>query len=790
MSHMNSVRALALGASALALIAASPALAQTVVVGRPAGQAPAPVGTTGLTANVALGSNGRLIFNHTDARYVVPLTTPTGANLSIGGVAGSIMDFQAGHTVLSQKSPIRVVSTRPPGLAASIFQPGSTSFFGQAIVRNGAELEIEQYYTLTTRYQGSGADRVSVVTEGDTFAGTIFSGGSVRVEAGGRLTGQGSFGGSSATYTIAGTISPHGFPDHTQNANEGPNGRFSFGDYGTGLLNFTSTAIYEVDVDFTLPDGKLANDTITSRANIVIDDGAQVNLRLKRAEGQTNYQVGRTFRLLGVEQPRAEQHYYQFNYSTVVGVTPPPSNILYLDMAANPNVKIGDVIQREYNGQKYNFTYAGLQTNIAAIDLKGSFTLPDDGSAQLTRYLGLRLQDVFANVNSIVTEPGSKEGVQKSVPVRAYVDLVIEQNRTFDEDADTANGRLAAAALQAIGDHNPLYTRLMNLPVDSAAIPDLPAFFDALSGQLYVGVRGLLTQDAYAVQRSLSRRLSGYEPGGAHLWMDGQSGRRRLDDTGEAARLDETAYGFLTGIDATVTGPWRVGIAGGWRTAEIDSPHSAVGEADVRQWQAQLYTSGAWGGVRGLAGVGYSQASVEARRDVALVDVIDARLDGDYDGTVFNAFGELSFVHDMGVAAVEPFVGYNYVTTDTDPVKESDARGDVVGPALLVSGDQTTVSFATVGTRARITASGPLSFNGLIGWRRGFGDLELEGLNLLNNREQIAVRSANLSENAAVVEAGVRWRVTDRVTLDAGYDGVIGDEGHDHAARVGVSLRF
>lgn len=791
---MRRASVLTLGAAAIA----APAAAQTVVVvGAPEGSAPGAVGDTALKASVNLGSNGRLIFNHTDNNdegYVVAPLNTSGQTLSIGGAAGSVMDFVAGHTVLTQRPPERGLSASPPGEKATVFQPGSGGFGGEVIIRNGAELEVEQYYTLTTRFQGSGASQISTVLEGDTFAGQIF-GGKVTVERAGRLTGQGSLASSSGDFTIAGILSPNGFPDHTQSSFEGPNGKFLFGsNLSTNTLRFTPTSIYEVDVDFTLPDGKLANDTISSQAQTTIEDGAQLLVRLHKPVGQTNYLVGRTFRILDMTRTSFEAHYYNFTWATVAGVTRPPQVTIFLDMTANPGIKSGDKIQRVFNGQTYTFTYSGAQTNTVKRDLSGNFTLASNGDTQLTRYLGLELRDGTRSATGVIPKnDGTTDGISGSLQVRSYLELAIVQNRFFVDDATTGNGRSSATALQSIGDQNGIYTRLMNLPTDSPAVDQLSPFFDSLSGQLHVDVRGLLAQDAYSMQRTVGRRMSMHQPsGGVYLWGEALGASSELKDSGEAPKIRQEGYGLLVGLDATLTGAWRVGAAGGYRTAEARGPDAAVGEADIDQWYGLVYTSGAWGNLRGRAGAGVSTAAIDTDRSIFLTDVVDERLTAKYDGTVVNAFGELGYGIGLGGGAeVEPFLGYNYVRASTDPVRESESKAGANGiGALLISGDQTQVQFATLGARARTLGDGPVSFDGMLGWRRGFGDLDLEGQHLLNNREYIAVRGASLSENAVVAELAASWRATDHLTLDARYEGIIGEESSDHTLRAGASLRF
>lgn len=780
MSKMNSICGLAAGVSALALTAlAAPALAQTViVVGAPAGSAPAPVGSTALTPGAkALGNNGRLIFNHTDNSedgYRVAETT------TITGTLNARIDVLAGHTAFTR-----------------IGSAGGASGFttGLATVHGGAELELEQ----TFRDANSTPANLTAAP----FNGSILGSG-LTVERGGRLTGQGAFGNATADVIFHGVISPHGFAGHS--GRSGPHGRFDIGAMGSqssavtpqgNTLRFAAGSLLEIDVDLSLPDGPLAADLIYSNLNTVIEDGAQLRVRVARPEGPTTYLVGRQIPFLRLASVSQQETRYSFLLVSQAGVpAPKPGGVVVgtTFIAGDREFPIapatGSRITRQLEGldgvvRPYTFTYFSKQVRPYR-ELTGNFTLAPDSDTRLTHYLGLKIVDGDSPYQG--SEAGQWAG--GLIDMRSTLYLEIVQTRFFVEDATTANGRAAAEALQKIGDYNPIFTRLLNLPEDSPAVEQLSPFFNALSGELHVGVRGLLTQDAYSVQRSVARRLSAYEPGGAHVWAEGLGARRQLDDNGEAPAIKEEGYGFLSGIDATLTGPWRVGLAGGWRTVEAEGPDALTGRADIKQWHAMAYTAGAWGAWRGQFGAGFSGAAVETERQVSLAGVIDSHLAADYDGAAAHAFGELSYVHDLGGAAVEPFLGYSFVRAETDPVREAETRGGDEAAALLISGDQNQVSFVTLGVKARTGALGRVSLDGLVGWRRGFGDLELEGLHLMNNREYLQVRGARLSENAAVIEAAVRWEVGGGVSLDAGYDGVIGDQGRDHTARVGMSMRF
>lgn len=788
MSQLNSLRGLALGASALALglaVLTAPASAQTVVVvGTPEGSAPGAVGGTALTGTTALGSDGQLIFNHDDDSedgYVL-----VGPDVSVTGGTTARIDLLAGTTTFTALAPYRGPDN---AWGQTVVNPASptTSFQGLTTVHSGATLQLAQWFGLRALAENG----KFVARTGNTFQYDSIAGEGLEIQQGGRLTGQGrispSWSNTGDAVVIAGTVSPHGFPERGGEY-DSAFGRMDFGDQNTpGTLVFTQTSVLEMDVDMAIAnDGtRMDADLIRTNMNTRIEDGAQIRVRLAESDGTTTYLPGRTVLLLEMPiglKAEAHKHVYDIDWSTVdldgIDWNNMPSwlNSQYVEIGSVPAPEAGDTLV--IDGHTYLYSN---DINQATRGVTGMFTLAPDSDTQLTHYLGLELR----KGKSSVKQYGETVDVESSV----YLEVV--QNRQFTEDAQSANGAAAAEALQAIGVYNPMFVRLLNLQDDAAAITngELPAFLDSLSGELYVGVRGLLTQDAWQNQRSLSRRLSNYKPGGAHLWAEALGTSRKLESD-NIATLKEESYGFLAGIDATVLGPWRLGVSGGYRQANISSSGARTGKADIkRQTYLTAYTTGAWGNFRAHAGGGLSNARIETRRSVFLTDVVADDLSASYDSTVLNAFGELSYNIPLRGLEVEPFVGGTFIRTETDLVREAGKVADSGAPLTIV-GDENKVQYTTLGVRARTLSVGALAFDGMLGWQHGFGDLELTGQHMLNNRQLIPVRGADLSENAAVVEIGARWQVTEKVTLDAVYDGLIGNEGNDHTARIGVSMRF
>src|SRR5262249_49915573 len=116
------------------------------------------------------------------------------------------------------------------------------------------------------------------------------------VDEGGRLTGRGAL---PQNTTIAGVLSPSGNTTRT-GPRDGPVGSFFIQSSDTGQLPFTSTSTYEVDLDLTLPTDAQVNDRLHVRLPVIIDDGAQLRVRVSQPEGRTAYQVGRRFNILTI----------------------------------------------------------------------------------------------------------------------------------------------------------------------------------------------------------------------------------------------------------------------------------------------------------------------------------------------------------------------------------------------------------------------------------------------------------------------------------------------------------
>ncbi len=756
----RSLRRFLTGACALAALSGGAVWAQTdpveIVVGAPEGSAPAPVGAP-LEGIVNLGADGRLIFNHNEDYRI-------GEDVQIQGSGSAYrIDFLSGRTTITQRAPELgdepLPGFDPPYYPATNYRANISG--GLATVGDGATVHFDQHYQMSS---GSGEQT-------DRFPSSLLT---MVIEDGGLVTGRAGF----STLTVAGTLSPDGDPERT--------GRY---DGHTGLIyvqneaRFTSGSVFEIDLDPGASD--LDTDRIrVNSGNLIIEDGARLRVRAPQPEGEALYRLGRRFIYAEMQSARAGYHTHMFMLDADLhpaDEAQPPLTSIQIAAGEIDPPNPGDSIV--IDGFTFNYL---MDVNVAGREVQGEFEFADESDRRLTRFLGLEPGVGQINASAGATDLDLWQVIR--VPVNATLYLEVVMLSDLAEEADTVNGRSAAHALQAVGVQNELFNQVVNLAEDDPRLTELPGFFDALSGELHVGVRGLLSQEAYQLQRSIGRRLDQAERDGVRIWMEALGGRRELSG-GEAAALEETGYGALFGIDAPVAGAWRVGAAGGYRTADIDGPDMMTGQAELTQWHGAVYTASARGRWRAQAGLGISGASVDTSRTIALSGILDDRLGASYDATVLHAFGELGYAAAVAGGEVQPFLNLSVIQAEADEVRETGLNGSSQAD-LTITGDDTLVQYATLGVKGRTLDLGDLSLDGMIGWRRGFGDTRLTGRHLLNNREGFAVSGADLGENAAVIEAGLSWRATGALTLGLSYGGVISGDNDDHSVQGGVSLRF
>jgi outer membrane autotransporter protein len=384
----------------------------------------------------------------------------------------------------------------------------------------------------------------------------------------------------------------------------------------------------------------------------------------------------------------------------------------------------------------------------------------------------------------------------------------------------TANQCAAAEGVQDSAP-SPMFIAIVNLTDPSVA----GAAFDGLSGEIHASAKTALIDSSHFVRDAINERLraafdgvgtaampvlaygeTGTDTGAASTPSKGALGKMsaaadagRLavwgsvfgswgstEGDGNAAGLDRSTGGFLTGLDGLVTQNVRLGILAGYSHDRFDvDARAASGSSD--NYHLGLYGGTQWGALGLRSGLSYSWHKLSTGRSVAFTGFTD-RLDADYDAGTFQAFGELGYRLDMSAASFEPFANLAHVHLRTGAFTE---KG---GAATLTSPAQTTdTTFTTLGLRASAAfdlGGARATARGMVGWKHAFGDTTPLATHAFAGSSAFTVAGAPIARDAAVLEAGLDFAVGDNATLGIAYNGQIASKARDHGAKAEFSIRF
>ncbi|MGH6763969.1 MAG: autotransporter domain-containing protein [Phyllobacterium sp.] len=378
----------------------------------------------------------------------------------------------------------------------------------------------------------------------------------------------------------------------------------------------------------------------------------------------------------------------------------------------------------------------------------------------------------------------------------------------FATVANTRNQRATAGALDTLeqsGASLALYNQLLMLDEASARMA-----FDALSGEVHASGRMALIEDSRFIRDAVASRLrsafndvasapvpvlaygeggpvaAGSAPERFALWGQAFGAWSETDGDGNAARLDHSGGGFVTGIDAPVFDTWRLGVLAGYSQSSFNvDDRASSGSSD--NYHLGLYTGTQWDALSFRSGLAYTWHQIETRRSAAFTGFAD-HLTADYDAGTFQAFGEVGYRIDTPTASFEPFANLAYVSLRADGFTEQGGAA-----ALHVSGDTTDTSFTTLGLRASTgftLGSVSATARGLIGWQHAFGDTTPLSRQAFAGSDAFTIAGAPIAQDAALIEAGIDFDIAPKAALGFVYTGQFGSGTTSNGLNANLSVKF
>jgi outer membrane autotransporter protein len=386
-----------------------------------------------------------------------------------------------------------------------------------------------------------------------------------------------------------------------------------------------------------------------------------------------------------------------------------------------------------------------------------------------------------------------------------HVYLQFDRNATrYADFAQTGNQRAAANGADS-QPNGQLVHDTIALMGDPQA---LRAAYDSLSGEIHASLKSALIEDSHFTRDAINDRLRAAFAGGAYapvglastggspqvpgpdrgaVWGQAYGAWGGIDGNGNASSLDRTIGGFVVGADFPLAANWRAGVAAGYDHTDLDlDGRSSTAGVDS-------YTLGAYAGTRiGALGLRLGAAntwhSIDTQRGVGFSGFAGETDKASYDGSTAQIFGEAGYTLQHGAATFEPFVGVAYANLHT---QRFDENGDAAG--LSGRSDDTGVTYTTVGLRAstRFDAAGKTAIlHGMLGWRHAFGDTTPTATQSLPAGSPFTVSGVPVAVDAAVLQAGLDLKVTDRVKVGLSYQGQLGDGVRQNGVMANLNVKF
>lgn len=366
---------------------------------------------------------------------------------------------------------------------------------------------------------------------------------------------------------------------------------------------------------------------------------------------------------------------------------------------------------------------------------------------------------------------------------------MVRNDIDFSAVATTSNAAAVANAIEGVGPGT-IYNAIVGLDAGTAN-----AAFGQMTGELYPSLMGALAEDSHFFRDAVSARYVGgiampsaKEEANAKpysVWSHAYGAHGRTEGDGVSS-LDRDTGGFYFGADTAIDGNLSIGALAGYGHSSF-SLHHEGDKADADTYLVGLYGAASVDALRFTFGASYSYADIDSDRTID-ISPLSQTLKGSYDASTVQAFGEAAYAFTFDTAMIEPYAGLAQVHVSTDGFTESGGTA-----ALGVDDADMDVTYMSLGVRAaQRFALGDRSalLSGQIGWRHAFGDVTPETAMTISGSAPFDIAGAPINEDAATVNAGIDFDVSESAKLYLNYAGQFAADGSDNGVNAGLKVAF
>ncbi len=377
----------------------------------------------------------------------------------------------------------------------------------------------------------------------------------------------------------------------------------------------------------------------------------------------------------------------------------------------------------------------------------------------------------------------------------------------------TANQRQTGLGADTLPLSSRLLATLVLLDFQTA-----PAALDALSGEIFAGVKTVMTVQADLIRQAVLGRLRAdprdataaaleesaavpvYPDGpatglhaagmmdGLSFWAGGYGGAgNNGGDSPNTADINNTLAGGLIGADylwPAGEGNLRVGLFGGYGGGHFD--------LDARASSGTV-RGGTFGGYGALTfdalalrlGVAHTWQSVQTVRTVAFTGY-SAVNRASYDAGITQVFGEAGYRFGLGTTSIEPFAGLSYTGVTGGDFTETGSDSALSGQ----SGTFATVA-STLGARFAVPVTAGFALRGDVAWQHVFSNpVPTTTLAFTGASSSYSLAGAPVARDALLLGAGVVLETASGLRFDLGYYGQLGSSAQENAVQGTLKMRF
>ncbi|WP_426137168.1 autotransporter outer membrane beta-barrel domain-containing protein [Phyllobacterium sp. SL163] len=510
------------------------------------------------------------------------------------------------------------------------------------------------------------------------------------------------------------------------------------------------------------------------------------------------------------------------------GLVSPGNSIGTLRVATDASFDkdAGLVIQVAADGRSDRLEVAGKATLLGGVVT----VTTEDGKASLSPAETLAL---LGKTYTMLTAAGGVSGTfDTALPHYYFIgaalayaanDVTVSLARNtvaFADVGETRNQKAAASGIESLGRGNLLYDTV----AVSTVTQDLPAGFNALSGEAHASLRGTLLQDAGLVSGAANERIrAAFDGVGAKaapdttplaygpeakdkrsadqafdaatpapaaattaVWGQAYGGWSHGSSDGNAAAYSRSTGGIVTGMDGGIAGTWRFGLLAGYGSTSLHGAGSSV--------SADSYQLGIYGGTRIDAltlslGTVLAHHEIDSRRTVSFGSLEETDTAG-YSANTVQLFGEAAYRIETPYAALEPFAAAAYTRLKTSGFTET---GGIA--ALSAPSSSTDLTTTTLGLRASRTFTlghaTTLTARGMAGWRHAYGDVTPQAqFAFASGGDSFDVSGLPIAQDTALVEAGLAFDIGRATTLGLTYTGQFSSGVNDNSVKADLTVRF